>query len=98
MLQRLVRPHWQIAHENGCEECRGTYYYAPDDNWSFLDMILFSPGSGAKTTWQIRADSAWIGNRSEAQVTLSGTPAGFDGNKLRGVSDHWPVVVTIESD
>ena len=98
MLDRFVRPDWQIAHEYGCERCRGTYYYAPDNNWSFLDMILYSPARGEKTTWRIRADSAWIGNRTEAQVTLSGTPARFDGEKLRGVSDHWPVVVTLESN
>ena len=98
MLGRFVRPGWQIAHEYGCEGCRGTYYYAPDDNWSFLDMILFSPARSEKTTWSIRADSAWIGNRREAQVTLKGTPARFDGERLRGVSDHWPVVVTLESN
>ena len=98
MLDRFVRDEWQVAHEYGCEGCKGTYYYAPDNNWSFLDMILFSPARGEKTTWRIRADSAWIGNRTEAQVSLSGTPARFDGEKLRGVSDHWPVVVTLESN
>ena len=98
ILERFVRPHWQIAHEFGCESCRGTQYYAPNDSWSYLDMILFSPARGAETTWRIRADSAWIGNRTEAQVSLSGTPERFNAAELRGVSDHWPLVVTIESN
>ncbi len=98
MLGRFVRPHWQIAHELGCEACLGSYYYRRDDNWSFLDMILFSPARGAETTWKIRADSAWIANRSEAQVSLSGTPLRYDAVQRRGVSDHWPVVVTLESN
>ncbi len=98
MLSRFVRPYWQVAHEFGCEACLGSYYYRRDDNWSYLDMILFSPARGAETTWRIRADSAWIANRTEAQVSLSGTPLRFDAAAHRGVSDHWPVVVTLESN
>ncbi len=98
MLDRFVRPVWDIAHESGCDGCLGTYYYARDDNWSFLDMILFSAGSGAETTWRIRADSAWVGNRTEAQVSLEGTPQRFVAHENLGVSDHWPLVVTIESN
>ncbi|MDJ0699292.1 MAG: endonuclease/exonuclease/phosphatase family protein [Woeseiaceae bacterium] len=98
MLGRFVRPYWQIAHEYGCEACLGSYYYRRDDNWSYLDMILFSPARGAETTWRIRADSAWIANRTEAQVSLSGTPLRYDAPERRGVSDHWPVVVTLESN
>jgi hypothetical protein len=98
MLDRLVRPHWQVGHEFGCAGCLGTHYYARGDSWSYLDMVLFSPARGADTTWKIRADSAWIGNRTEAQVSLSGTPERFAGNDRRGVSDHWPLVITIESN
>ncbi len=97
LLERLVRPHWKIVHED-CSDCVGTHYYARDDNWSFLDMILFSPARGANTTWQIRADSARVANRTEAQVTRDGTPRRFNIDDLSGVSDHWPVVVTIESN
>jgi endonuclease/exonuclease/phosphatase family metal-dependent hydrolase len=97
MLERFVRPHWQIAHDD-CNDCKGTHYYARDDNWSFLDMILFSPARGVNATWQIRADSARVANRTEAQVTRDGTPRRFNIDDLSGVSDHWPVVVTIESN
>ncbi len=40
MLERFVRPFWGIAHDD-CNACPGTYFYARDDAWSFLDMILY---------------------------------------------------------
>jgi len=95
MLERFVRPYWTVAHEQ-CQGCRGTQYYAPDDSWSFLDMILFAPGRGEKTTWQIRADSVQIANRYAQQVTKEGTPLRFDPVARIGVSDHWPVLLTLE--
>jgi endonuclease/exonuclease/phosphatase family metal-dependent hydrolase len=99
MLARFARPYWTVAHEVGCDGCRGTSYYAPRDDWSFLDMILWSPGidRGEKTTWQLRADSVRIANAAPAQVRPNGTPWRFEMPGGAGVSDHWPVVVTIET-
>ena len=94
---RLVRPDWIIAHETGCDGCRGTSYYARDDSWSFLDIILFSPGRGENTTWRIRAGSVFVANGTGAQVTPEGTPARFRSAERSGVSDHWPLVMTIET-
>ena len=92
----MVRPGWTVAHDLGCGDCRGTYYYAPDDNWSFLDMILFSPARGEKTTSRIRANSVAIANALPAQVTSQGTPRRHDSASRNGVSDHWPIIATIE--
>ena len=96
LLDQFVRPNWIAAHDL-CTGCAGTYYYGRDDNWSFLDMILFSPARGKKTTWQIRADSVQIANRNPAQVSESNTPAHFEPQKRHGVSDHWPLALVIES-
>jgi endonuclease/exonuclease/phosphatase family metal-dependent hydrolase len=96
MLEKFVRPFWTAAHEL-CSSCLGTYYYARDNNWSFLDMILFSPARGEKTTWTIRADSVQIANRAPGQVTGAGTPARFIPAEGTGVSDHWPLALVIES-
>jgi hypothetical protein len=60
-------------------------------------MILFSPSRGEKTTWQIRADSVQLGNHNPAQVSADGTPQRYDSASRIGVSDHWPVVLMIES-
>ena len=96
MLERFVRPLWIVAHEL-CERCPGTHYYARDGVWSFLDMILFSPARSENTTWEIRADSVRIANGFAAQTRTDGTPNRFNAAELAGVSDHWPVVVILES-
>jgi hypothetical protein len=91
-----VRPHWTIAHELGCGDCVGTSYYARDDSWSFLDMLLFSPARGENATWQIRANSVRVANETPAQTTAAGTPRRYADDPRQGVSDHWPLVMTIE--
>ncbi len=96
LLDRYARPSWIVAHDLGCGDCRGTYYYAPEDNWSFLDMILFAPARGEKTTARLRADSVQIANALPAQVTPAGTPRRHDSAARAGVSDHWPMIATIE--
>jgi endonuclease/exonuclease/phosphatase family metal-dependent hydrolase len=99
LLGRFVRPQWTVAHEVGCDGCAGTQYYAPDESWSFLDMILWSPtrDRGVDATWEIRADSVALANRTAAQVTGDGTPARFELPEGHGVSDHWPLVMKIET-
>ncbi len=98
MLDRFARPYWTVAHDAGCGDCKGTNYYSRDDNWSFLDMILWSPtrDRSARPTWQIRKSSTHIANRVSDQVRDNGTPARFNLPEGTGVSDHWPVVMTIE--
>ena len=96
LLDRFARPYWTVAHDVGCVGCRGTQYYARDDTWSFLDMILFAPACCAETTARIRADSVAIANGDPAQVSASGTPERYDAVAQRGVSDHWPMIATIE--
>ena len=99
MLARLVRPHWTVAHEVRCAGCKGTSYFAPRDDWSFLDMILWSPAadSGENATWQLRADSVRIANAAPGQVRPDGTPRRFELPAGSGVSDHWPLIATIET-
>jgi endonuclease/exonuclease/phosphatase family metal-dependent hydrolase len=99
MLARFARPYWTVAHEVGCNACKGTSYFAPRDDWSFLDMILWSPATdrGEKATWELRADSVRIANAAAGQVRPDGTPWRFETPGGTGVSDHWPLVVTIET-
>jgi len=59
-------------------------------------MILFSPARGENATAQIRADSVAIANGYPAQTSPSGTPERFRSANKTGVSDHWPMVGTIE--
>ena len=96
LLDSYARPYWTLAHDVGCSECDGTYFYGRDDSWSFLDMILFSPARGENTTARIRADSVSIANSNPAQVSPSGVPQRFRSAGRTGVSDHWPMIATIE--
>ena len=97
MLDRFARPGWTVAHELCTGECPGTSYYARNDEWSFLDMILWSPGRGENTTWQIRANSVSIANAAAMQKRPDGAPWRFEMPAGTGVSDHWPIVLTIET-
>lgn len=98
MLQRFARPFWSVVHEQGCDSCQGTQYYARDKSWSYLDMILWSPATarGTNATWSIRAASFAIANQGPGQLRENGTPARFELPEGSGVSDHWPIVFTIE--
>ena len=96
MLDTYARPYWTLAHDIGCQGCKGSHYYARDDNWSFLDMILFANARGGNTTARIRADSVQIANLNPAQVSRNGTPERFHSVRRIGVSDHWPMIATIE--
>jgi endonuclease/exonuclease/phosphatase family metal-dependent hydrolase len=99
MLGRFARPAWTVTHEVGCEGCKGTSYYAPRDDWSFLDMILWSPAadSGENATWELRANSVRIANAAPGQLRPQGTPWRFEMPEGAGVSDHLPLVMTIET-
>ena len=59
-------------------------------------MIFFAPARGGKTTAQIRGDSVEIANRYPPQISENSTPARFKSQNGAGVSDHWPMVATIE--
>ena len=96
VLDKFARPHWIIAHDIGCNSCQGSYFYHRDSTWSFLDMILFAPARGGKTTAQIRADSVQIANQFAAQRGTDETPLPFRAAERSGVSDHWPIIATIE--
>lgn len=102
MLERFARPDWTIVHQENCRDsrgtCRGTSYYARDDTWSFLDMILWAPAQdrGARATWRLRENSVRVGNGTKDQVRDDGTPARFTLPNGKGVSDHWPLYFTIE--
>jgi endonuclease/exonuclease/phosphatase family metal-dependent hydrolase len=90
MLERWVRPTWQVAHDL-CEACPGTSYYPPKDDWSFLDMVLWRNTPGWKMT------GSFLANQTSEQVLPNGTPKRFQLPEASGVSDHWPLVMVVET-
>ena len=89
-----VRPFWTVAHEVGCGGCRGTNYWSRGESWSFLDMILFSPAPASD--WQLDANSVEVITAYDGQLRDDGTPKRFDLEAREGVSDHLPIVASIE--
>ena len=99
MLKRFVDDTWYVTHQS-CDGCPGTHYYGPADNWSFLDMILLSRtfNAGAGDQWWFDSSSVRLANQTPAQVTKEKTPARFELPAPTGLSDHWPLVVTIRKN
>jgi endonuclease/exonuclease/phosphatase family metal-dependent hydrolase len=93
LLDRYLRKGWVLSNDL-CETCPGTHYYARDDRWSFLDMVIFAPADDAGSAWSVA--SIDIANDVPAQVTADGTPNRYRSADRAGVSDHWPVVMTLE--
>jgi len=83
---------WQVSHREGCEECRGTYYYEPKDDWSFLDVILASKGREISFT----DNSIGVLINETNSLKDSGRPKGFDAISMDGVSDHFPVIAKVK--
>jgi endonuclease/exonuclease/phosphatase family metal-dependent hydrolase len=98
VTDELIAAGWLPAQRAGCGGCPGTYYYAHDRTWSFLDMILVGSGlqpGKAAPAWRLRPESVRLANDLPEQSTRSGHPAGFQLPTLTGVSDHWPVVADL---
>ena len=83
---------WFVSHREGCEECRGTYYYEPKDDWSFLDVILIS--KGRKISFKANSIDVLINETNG--LKNSGIPKGFDAISMEGVSDHFPVIAKVK--
>ncbi len=93
LVDRYLRPGWVVSNDL-CEGCPGTHYYARDERWSFLDMVAFAPSQEPGSAWSVAAID--IATAVPAQVTADGTPNRYRSAERTGVSDHWPVVMTLE--
>jgi endonuclease/exonuclease/phosphatase family metal-dependent hydrolase len=101
LIHGRLAQRWIAAHVEGCGDCKGTYYYAHERAWSFLDMILvgraLDPRQPRKE-WQLDPESVRIANDMISQSTAAGFPAGFELPAATGVSDHWPLIAAIVSE
>jgi endonuclease/exonuclease/phosphatase family metal-dependent hydrolase len=88
---------WLVSHRIGCAKCQGSSYYHRKKQWSFLDVLLlskaFHPSSNA--SWTVLRESVHVANEVPEQVSRFSTPARWDAFHATGVSDHWPIVLTL---
>ena len=98
LYAKELSQQWLVSHLIGCRKCKGTYFYSPKKDWSFLDAFLFSKNMGpkGKGPWRVLPSSIAIANASANQNSPKGHPLSFDSGQNRGVSDHWPVIATLE--
>ncbi|MEO1326495.1 MAG: endonuclease/exonuclease/phosphatase family protein [Pseudomonadota bacterium] len=96
IMDDRVRPYWRVAHELGCEGCRGTNYWRTGNSWSFLDMILVSRTDAP--SWDLQVGQTYIANQYPDQMNADGTVKRFNLTEREGVSDHLPLVVTLMAD
>lgn len=90
-----LQPNWIVSHLY-VPQYQGTFYDDYSSSWSNLDMILLSPGFvDAKTKWTFDPKSIHIHKPLDFQNTYNGLPSDFNLPNLKGVSDHWPLVMQI---
>lgn len=87
--ETYLLPHWLLAFEK-CTGCPGTNYFPQGKSWSFLDLLLVR--FPRKTTW--RLEKVELNNRNPQQSD-KGRPKRFNIESGTGVSDHWPLAMTL---
>ncbi len=95
LLEQYVKPKWLIAHQLGCDDCKGTSYYPPKDDWSFLDMILVRTSTDRSGYWGLNNAATRLVNTYPEQRTEQGYPRRFSNSPPGGVSDHWPLLIEL---
>jgi endonuclease/exonuclease/phosphatase family metal-dependent hydrolase len=93
VLDKYVRPYWLLA-QDVCDGCVGTTHYAQKNSWSFLDMILFSKNMET-SAWKMDPASVTVVRTAVEQRTVKGHPKSFALPEATGVSDHWPLALTL---
>ena len=93
LVDRYLRPGWVVSNDL-CEGCPGTHYYSRDDRWSFLDMVVFAPSQDPGSAWSVTAVD--IADAVPAQLRADGAPQRYVSDERKGVSDHLPVLMTLE--
>ncbi len=88
--------NWWVSHLVGCQMCRGTYYYEPKKEWSFLDAILlFKTQLKRKNQWKIDPSSVKLVDHLPFQIDKDRRPLSF--SEKSGVSDHFPLFLELST-
>ena len=96
---------FMASHKVGCADCNGSSYYGrakPKYQWSFLDIIFTSKNMAPGKTsvpYTLNVKSIDVANYVDFQKDDKGLPQRFlswDWDEPRGISDHWPIVLTLD--
>ena len=92
LFKGTAQTKWDVAFYKGCKDCKGTYYYPPLKQWSFLDSLLLRKNT--KAGWSFHAPSIRVIQNS-FQLDATGFPKSFDLKTQAGASDHLPIYAEI---
>lgn len=84
---------WRPAHMDGCKDCKGTYYYKSNKEWSYFDLLLLRFDREKKARWRWDAQSVQVLSTSKTKY-----PVRFEPNTLKGASDHYPIYAELVVD
>jgi endonuclease/exonuclease/phosphatase family metal-dependent hydrolase len=85
---------WLVAHREGCNDCKGTYFYNYTNTWQYLDTIMIS--NNRNISYDLNSIDVFKTATNTYKDT--GKPAWFNPETLEGVSDHFPMVAVIRLD
>jgi endonuclease/exonuclease/phosphatase family metal-dependent hydrolase len=83
---------WYVAHREGCDSCKGTYYYSRGKSWDFLDTIMVSKDRDIYFDLQ----SIEVFKTEFNSYKDTGKPFWFDPENRKGISDHFPIVAEVD--
>lgn len=98
-VSKDLSSEWLVSHLIGCKDCQGSHYYGPKDEWSFLDLLLFSKSMDPKTgiaNYRLNPGSIKVLTGSKYQMDRFLKPARFNSKTSVGVSDHLPIYAEFE--
>ena len=81
-----------VANLEGCQKCRGTYYYNYGNTWEYLDNIFISK----------KRDISFIQDTINTHITNinsyqdTGRPKSFNPKNKEGVSDHFAMIAKFQ--
>lgn len=96
LYSKQLGSKWLVSHLIGCKQCVGTEYFGKENQWSFLDALLFSKNMQ-------RGDQGWVVDDASIDVPNNGPEQTWKGRPNRfseqyGVSDHWPIYGRIRTN
>jgi endonuclease/exonuclease/phosphatase family metal-dependent hydrolase len=86
-IYKSQEKYWSVAHLEGCEDCKGSYYYNYGKAWEYLDTIFLSKNRGINYV----PDSINIHVTPSNSYNDTGKPIMFNAKNKTGVSDHLPM-------
>ncbi|MCI5071460.1 endonuclease/exonuclease/phosphatase family protein [bacterium] len=100
VFERIAQQQWLTPHLSSKKYAQktnlGSNYYAKKNSWSFLDVILLSKNFADQKHWEYKPNSFEILNHNFIMQDKDKKPKSYNFISKQGVSDHFPVGLSIE--